>query len=698
MNRSIFLLLGFFSMLYLIPSVAIGQSLDKDQDGIADTADNCVDYFNPWQEDQDGDGVGDTCDEVIKTLMMPKLYKSSPEVDVYFIENPFSIPFKEGGDRSGYGLVDYFPPFDKHIMVHDINNDGLLDIIGSSNILVDQDTNRVDLGHVSIPIYFVNKGNLSFEVYKNPNYVDYTIFHSIQNYDYKDLTGDGIPDFHLGGEHYHLGLADSITNQRIYNWLDNYANHKRFVDYSEWENKELRYYTIDDDGLLIDNVEKINPDEQYPLAKFASIHSIGTGDLDNDGDNDMLNFSQYDVNNTPYNFGYGFTYMKNDGQGTFERDLIPTNYFCGEGRFIFYDTDEDNYDEVIAICNDNYDGGVNPRLSLLLEFDNDQGVINFEQPTIIDTVYNHSFNQPDWVANKTLRNYHVEDLNSDGIDEIIILVAGMYSGLGGELPFNVEALSNLEPHNQIRVYNVKSEQWVDVTASFIPNEYNYSNWYSNHMAMSFSDIDGNGTLEMIPYTTILNPVYEWNNTTNFQFFTYNTETDVFDFVSLPSYSKMFPNDVIHHGLKQNNFELADLDNDGEAEIIKSSTWTFNLNGEERKNYLIILKEKDLSGRIAQQTVNNQSHESIPNGFLLDQNYPNPFNPKTTISYSIPRSGMVKLTVYDITGRLITTLVDEVQSIGNHSVQFDASNLSSGLYLYALKTDNHTEIKKMTLVK
>ena len=91
-------------------------------------------------------------------------------------------------------------------------------------------------------------------------------------------------------------------------------------------------------------------------------------------------------------------------------------------------------------------------------------------------------------------------------------------------------------------------------------------------------------------------------------------------------------------------------------------------------------------------------DSLPNSFALSQNYPNPFNPSTQISFSIPESSEVKLTVYTVTGTEVATLANGVYPVGNYEFTFDASNYASGLYLYRLETENFVETRLMTLVK
>jgi hypothetical protein len=85
-------------------------------------------------------------------------------------------------------------------------------------------------------------------------------------------------------------------------------------------------------------------------------------------------------------------------------------------------------------------------------------------------------------------------------------------------------------------------------------------------------------------------------------------------------------------------------------------------------------------------------------FALEQNYPNPFNPTTNISYSLAKASQVTLTVYNLVGAQVATLVNEVQPAGQHVATFDASNLTSGVYFYTLSADGQTLTNKMMLMK
>ena len=88
----------------------------------------------------------------------------------------------------------------------------------------------------------------------------------------------------------------------------------------------------------------------------------------------------------------------------------------------------------------------------------------------------------------------------------------------------------------------------------------------------------------------------------------------------------------------------------------------------------------------------------PFEYKLNQNYPNPFNPTTSIQYSLPQNTSLTLTVYDILGQKVMELVNGQKTAGLHTATFDASGLSSGVYLYKLTNPSFTQTKKMLLIK
>lgn len=108
----------------------------------------------------------------------------------------------------------------------------------------------------------------------------------------------------------------------------------------------------------------------------------------------------------------------------------------------------------------------------------------------------------------------------------------------------------------------------------------------------------------------------------------------------------------------------------------------------------------VSGWGVQPTIvtGNNNNTETPNRFFLAQNFPNPFNPTTTIKYGIATDSRVKITIYDILGKEVQTLVNELKKAGSYQLTFNASSLSSGVYFYKIEAGDFVETKKLTLIK
>jgi len=94
----------------------------------------------------------------------------------------------------------------------------------------------------------------------------------------------------------------------------------------------------------------------------------------------------------------------------------------------------------------------------------------------------------------------------------------------------------------------------------------------------------------------------------------------------------------------------------------------------------------------------EDRSDLPKTFTLSQNYPNPFNPSTAISYQLPASNLVTLKIFDILGREITTLVNEVKTPGEYSVQWDPQGQASGVYFYTLRAGDFVATRKLVLLR
>ena len=97
-------------------------------------------------------------------------------------------------------------------------------------------------------------------------------------------------------------------------------------------------------------------------------------------------------------------------------------------------------------------------------------------------------------------------------------------------------------------------------------------------------------------------------------------------------------------------------------------------------------------------VENPDMQNTVKQFVLKQNYPNPFNPSTTIEYQLPNNGEVNLKIYDILGREVAILVNEIKKSGKYSIEWNASQMASGVYFYRLSSGTNNNVKKLLLLK
>jgi len=147
-----------------------------------------------------------------------------------------------------------------------------------------------------------------------------------------------------------------------------------------------------------------------------------------------------------------------------------------------------------------------------------------------------------------------------------------------------------------------------------------------------------------------------------------------------------------------------------------ASYSYTDNPEQAGSWYYKLEDVSLSGEshfhgpvsivLTDVEINNYT---IPEEYSLNQNYPNPFNPETSIEYGLPIAGKVTISIYDINGKLVRNLINEWQSAGNHSSEWDGrdnngAKVSSGVYFYHFKAGSHvngtgfSQTKKMILMK
>jgi len=162
-----------------------------------------------------------------------------------------------------------------------------------------------------------------------------------------------------------------------------------------------------------------------------------------------------------------------------------------------------------------------------------------------------------------------------------------------------------------------------------------------------------------------------------------------------------------------NYAVVKYDNDGNQKWIAE----YNNNGSSNLNYIYDMAVDESSSAniyvtgksggsmatvkfVQTPTQTNETTSSdIPESYFLEQNFPNPFNPSTIINYELRIRNFVMLKVYDIAGREVATLVNEIMPAGKHAVEFNAIGLSSGVYFYSLSIGGkQMAVKRMALVK
>ena len=149
-------------------------------------------------------------------------------------------------------------------------------------------------------------------------------------------------------------------------------------------------------------------------------------------------------------------------------------------------------------------------------------------------------------------------------------------------------------------------------------------------------------------------------------------------------------------LASGSFDLAPIDS---QEIVIAIIMA---RGDDYLDSVTKLKEKAAAVRNFYYTGNLTALEELaikqPASFVLKQNYPNPFNPITVVSWQLSVGAKVDLSVYNVLGQKVSTLVSERQKAGYHQVEWDASGFASGVYFYILKAGEFRDVKKMVLIK
>jgi hypothetical protein len=157
-------------------------------------------------------------------------------------------------------------------------------------------------------------------------------------------------------------------------------------------------------------------------------------------------------------------------------------------------------------------------------------------------------------------------------------------------------------------------------------------------------------------------------------------------------------------------KIIQYDNKGEWELLgftvgKGTTtepqfYSFNddVSSLNATSFVYRLKQVDYDGSFEYSNEVTVENSTFPERYSLSQNFPNPFNPSTTIEFTLPKKEFVTITIYDVLGNEVTTLVNEEFNAGSYKIEFNASTLTSGVYIYKITSGSFTQTRKMTLMK
>jgi hypothetical protein len=319
------------------------------------------------------------------------------------------------------------------------------------------------------------------------------------------------------------------------------------------------------------------------------------------------------------------------------------------------DLDNDGFNEIYAFI-------WNYFTLRIFEYD---GAGNYNITTELDEIYSTQ-----GIDVGALDAVRVADVNNDGVNEMYIA--------GTEPENSLFIITGINDVSQITQTDVKVLMNIPpINIGKFRTLYTADPDKDGNISLMIGG-EGNGQIYEIEYTGAGDPADSTSWDVNVIF-------DVWDYsgISPDSIPTITPRFFYGH-------PASDMDGDGKDEYVFVNYATdFPVWNEDIYLYVI---------EIDQAVGVKEDVNSIPQEFNLSQNYPNPFNPSTRISYSLAEAGYVNLKVYDILGNEVADLVSSSKPTGIHSVEFDASNLTSGVYIYTLKVNGYTNSKKMLLMK
>lgn len=385
----------------------------------------------------------------------------------------------------------------------------------------------------------------------------------------------------------------------------------------------------------------------------SSLFAMGVEAADMDGDNDIDIVCASQTN--------GVELWENQGNQNFTRVIVGS---WPNASFIYTtDVDSNGYIDVLVAC---CEGGIN-RMGWI----ENHGNLSFTDHIVISN-WDHA------------NSVYAADIDIDGDVDLLGTASGRSTGNGeiawfendGSQVFTKHLILSTGAHPScVIALDIDFDLDIDVVASvcqlnqIILFENNGSQGFTQNVigygfnrphSVDTADFDNDGDIDILA-CAINNDKISWLENDGSLNFTQNIITNNLDGAA----------DVF----------AADVDQDGDIDFLGTAHYADQIKWWENEG---------ITGL--------ENDDSFPTGFKLKQNYPNPFNPSTIIEFRILESGFVTLSVYDVLGDEIMTLVNEEKSAGLFEVEFDGTELPTGIYFYQLKTRRFVDTKKMLLLK
>ena len=557
------------------------------------------------------------------------------------------------------------------------------------------------------------------------------------NFSYSQIDRDGID---LGGS---IIVADLDDNGRMdiirQNFGDEYVavlyqdsemTFRREIIEQEWDsegqNAQFVLGDLDDDGdpdLIFPEDGNVDGDiswfenidgslyRHYIYSEVQAAHRTRLGDMDGDGDLDVVLAAGNDQGSAGFNEREIVWYENRGSRGFFESRIEDNIFFAADLELADLDGDEmldvvasgelDNtlywykktglvWDRSTIEANGNLPRGVavadvdsDGPLDVILGTAGDNKVFWYKN----DGSGNFTRNVVDANLSEPF-DMEAADLNADGATDVVVIASdtsnavALYINDGSET-FSREILFTGHAPTDIEIGDWSGDGAPDIIVSFRTRFVDAQNivLFTNNGAGAFTS----------------ESIYSDNQELTLAIELADTDGDAdldiaFSFETIQPGLAIIPNEAGAPGevilVRENNpddfvsIDSGDIDGDGDIDLVGAGS---------DSDAIVLFTNTEL------EPVAVEGDET-PSAFVLSQNYPNPFNPSTQISFNLPEASLVSLAVFDVLGRKVASLVEGTLPAGEHTVTFDAGNFPSGMYLYRLSSGAFVQTKKMILMR